>query len=188
MSKVGLVFSPAAIAFIASVLICGQAVAAQQEPAVPALDLSSDIQSPGSEALITISLSAQEGVTIGKAVAEITYPGKILEFLEARRGLSAEAVEAEVAAVTENPAADQSTVRVTIAAKEGDWIPSGILAELHFKIVEKAPDETPAALKNKVSAWSDKTPPTLIEPITGKDGEIKITANPPVFACFFYMH
>lgn len=177
------------VAFVASALMCGQVVASPQESAGPSLDLSSDVEGPGYEVTITVYLRVPEDVRVGKAISEITYPFKILEFIEAIRGLSAEAVAAKVTAITEALDGDSSVLRVTIAAKEGESIPQGILADLRFKISEEVPaDDTTVPLINQVSAWSDEIPPNPIESITGEDGAVTISANPPVFACFFYMH
>lgn len=177
------------VAFVASALMCGSVVASPQDSAGPSLDLSSDVEGPGYEVAITIYLRVPEGVGVGKAISEITYPIKTLEFVEAIRGLSAEAVAAKVTAVTEALDGDSSILRVTIAAKEGESIPQGILADLRFKISEEVPaDDTTVPLINQVSAWSDEIPPNPIESITGEDGAVTISANPPVFACFFYMH
>lgn len=177
------------VAFVASALMCGQVVASPQESAGPSLDLSSDVEGPGYEVTITVYLRVPEDVRVGKAISEITYPFKILEFIEAIRGLSAEAVAAKVTAITEALDGDSSILRVTIAAKEGESIPQGILADLRFKISEEVPaDDTTVPLINQVSAWSDEIPPNPIESITGEDGAVTISANPPVFACFFYMH
>ncbi len=82
------------VAFVASALMCGQVVASPQESAGPSLDLSSDVEGPGYEVTITVYLRVPEDVRVGKAISEITYPFKILEFIEAIRGLSAEAVAA----------------------------------------------------------------------------------------------
>ena len=181
--------SLAVMAFMAWALMSGQVGAAPQDSIAPTLDLSSDIESPGYEVTITLNLRSPEGVAISKAVSEITYPGESLEFVEVIRGLSAEAIGAEVTAEAGDSGSEASMLRVTIAAKEGDSIPSGILADLRFKISEEAPaDETKVPLKNKVFAWSDQVPPTPIESITGEDGEVTISATPPVFACFFYLH
>ena len=177
---------------LAGVLSAGNGIAASQEaaPSAPALDLSSDIQSPGSEVSLTLSLSVPDGVEIGKVISEITYPGKLLIFEEAKRGLSAEAIGAEVNAVLEPSASnpDDSVLRVTVTAKADDSIPPGMVADLMFKISEKAPNEQSIPLKNKVTAWTPKAPPMPVESMTGKDGEVQVTATPPVFACFFYMH
>ena len=165
-----------------------QEPAGLQEPTKTSLDLSSDIQSAGSEVVLTLSLSTPSGVEVGKAVSEVTYPPKLLVFQEVRRGLSAEAVGAEVKADNKPADAENSVLTVTITAKEGDFIPPGMLADLVFVIAKDAPQEKLVPLKNKVSAWTAKTPPTAIAEMTGKDGEVQITATPPVFACFFYMH
>jgi hypothetical protein len=189
MQRLGLGTALTVMAFIAWASMGGQVGAAPQNSSAPALDLSSDIEGPGYEVTLTLNLRVPEGVAISKAVSEITYPGNLLSFVEAMRGLSAEAAGAEVMAEAEDPGGETAILRVTIAAKEGDSIPSGILADLRFKISEEAPaDETKVPLKNKVFAWSDQVPPTPIESITGEDGEVTISATPPVFACFFYMH
>ena len=177
------------MAFIAWALIGQQVGAALQDSSAATLDLSSDVESPGYEITLRLSLRVPEGVAIGKAVSEITYSGKLLLFQEAMPGLSADAAGAEVTAVLQDAGEETSILEVTIAAQEGNSIPAGIIAEIRFMISEEAPaDETKVPLKTKVSAWSDQVPPTSIEPITGKDGEVTISATPPVFACLFYMH
>ncbi|MBI2820963.1 MAG: hypothetical protein HYX74_01940 [Acidobacteria bacterium] len=183
------------VALAAIMLLAGSRAVASpqespQEPAAPALDLSSDIQSRGSEVALTLSLTVPDGVEIGKVVSEIAYPGSLLVFEEARRGLSAEAVAAEITAEpqTSDTNPEESMLRVTITAKEGEWLPAGMMADLMFKISEQAPEETTIALKNRVAAWTAEAPPAPVESITGKDGQVQVTANPPVFACFFYMH
>ncbi len=177
------------VAFVASALMYGQDIASLQESVGPSLDLSSDIEGPGWEVTITVNLRVPVDVRVGKAMSEITYPIKTLEFIEAIRGLSAEAVGAKVTAVTEALDGDYSILRVTIAAKEGESIPQGIVADLRFMISEEVlADDTTVPLINQVSAWSDEIPPNPIESITGEDGAVTISANPPVFACFFFMH
>ena len=189
MNRLAVVRSLAVIASIALALTGGPALAAPQQTAGPALNLSSDIEGPGYEVTITINLRLSEGVGIGKAMSEIVYPGKTLEFIEAIRGLSAEAVGAEVSASTEDLDGDTSILTVSITAQEGVSLPQGVLADLRFMISEAAPaDETMIPLINQVSAWSDEIPPNPIESITGENGAVTITATPPVFACFFYMH
>ena len=188
VKRLVVVQSLAVIASIVSALMGGP-VAVLQQSSGPALNLSSDIEGPGWEVTITVNLRVPEGVGVGKAMSEISYPGKTLEFIEAIRGLSAEAVGAEVTASTEALDDDTSILTVSITAKEGESIPQGVLADLRFMISEEVPaDETTVPLINQVSAWSDETPRTPIESVTGQDGQVTITANPPVFACFFYMH
>jgi hypothetical protein len=167
----------------------GPIVAAPQQTAPVALNLSSDIEGPGYEVTITLNLRLSGDVEVGKAVSKISYPGKTLEFIEVMRGLSAEAVGAEVTAVTEDLDGDTSILTVSITAQEGDSLPQGVLADLHLMISEEAPaDETTIPLINQVSLWSDETPRVPIESATGEHGAVTITADPPVFACFFYMH
>ena len=171
----------------AAALSAGE-IAARQGASAPALDLSSDVQSPGADVAVTLGFTVPDGVEVSKVVSDITYPGKLLEFQEAKRGLSAEAIEAELSTTTgpSDTSPENRVLRVTIAAKPGEWLPAGMLADLTFKISKQAPKETTVTLKNKVTAWTNKGAP--VASITGKDGEITVTANPPVFACFFYMH
>jgi hypothetical protein len=181
--------SLAVIAFIAFALVGRTAVAAPQQTSTVSLNLSSDIEGPGYEVTITVNLRVPDGVGVGKAVSEISYPGKILEYIEAIRGLSAEAVGADLTASTEALDGDTSILTVSITANEGGSLPQGVLADLRFMISAEAPaDETTIPLVNQVSAWSDQTPRTPIESVSGEDGQVTITADPPIFACFFYMH
>jgi hypothetical protein len=167
--------------------VMGGRTAAAQDSSAPALELGTDLQAPGNIALISLTLRVPEGVTVGKTLGEVSYPSKLVAFEEVQRGLSAEAAGAEVTAATA-AGADTSIVRVTVATKPGGQIPSGAIAELHFKVLEPAAKEKTVPLKLKASAWSDKTPPAPIEPVKASDGQIEITATAPLPACFFYMH
>lgn len=177
------------VTFAALILSGGAVLATPQQSVAPALNLSSDIEGPGYEVTITVNLRVPDGTGISKVMSVISYPGKFLKFTEVIRGLSAEAVGAKVTSSVEDLNDNTSALTVSIAVEDGESIPQGVLADLRFKISEDAPaDETVIPLVNKVSAWSNEIPPTPIESITGQDGEITITANPPIFACFFYMH
>lgn len=162
----------------------------QEVATATSLDLSSDTQTPGSEVILALTLSIPDGVNVGAAVSKVIYPSKLLTFTEGRRGLSAEAVGAEFNTVvkTDETNPESSVLEVTVSGKPGDPLPSGILAELAFKISQDAPLEQNIVLKNTVQVMTAEDPPKPIEAVTGKDGEVKVTENPPVFACFFYMH
>ena len=102
--------------------------------------------------------------------------------------MSAQAASAEVRAVVEvdeqNP--EDSVVTVTVSTPEGQFIPSGVIADLAFTISEDAAVEQIIKLKNVVRALTTDNRP--VDPIAGTEGEIQVTATPPIFACFFYMH
>ncbi|MBI3940724.1 MAG: hypothetical protein HY315_07805 [Acidobacteria bacterium] len=186
------VFQPRlrAVVILIAALACGSKESAAQGPSGLALDLSSDTESPGSEITLRLSLRVPEGVQIAKAESEITYPGQLLAFREARPGSSAKAVGAEVSATRQavNANFENSVLRITISAKPGGSIPAGTLASLIFKISENAPSEGTITLNNKVSAWTPQSPSVPVQFIAGKDGEVKVIDSPPIFACFFYMH
>jgi hypothetical protein len=178
----------ALMALVGGVCLGVPAATAAQESNETTLELSADAQSPGSVALISLTLRVPQGVAVGKAVSEISFPAKVLTLEEARRGLSAEGAGADVSAETLPPSGDTATIRITVTAKPGEPLPSGAIAELRLKVLDDAPNEVTVPLKIQASAWSDTNPPKPLAPVVGKDGEVEVTANPPVFACFFYMH
>ena len=77
---------------------------------------------------------------------------------------------------------------MTVSTRQKGAIPSGMIADLVFTISEDAPIELTIPLGNVVSALTTDDPPRPVDPITGKGGEIVVSATSPVFACFFYMH
>ena len=157
---------------------------------VTRLDLGFDTEQPGHEVVMPLILDLPEGVEVGTAVSRITFPTQLLSFGGATAGLSAQAAGAEVSAVEEvddqNP--ENTFITVTVSTAPGGAIPSGMLADLIFTISEDAPLEQTITLENVVTAFTSEDPPRPVDPIMGNEGEIVVTATPPVFACFFYMH
>ncbi len=153
------------------------------------LNLGSDIQTPGAEAFVALSLDALAGVSVGTLASEITFPNQDLSFLEARRGLAAEAAGADISAVVKADPADaaHSILRLTVTTKGENRIPNGIVADLAFMISEEATLGT-IQLENKPSAMTNGDPVQPIESLTGTDGSVEVSETPPVFVCFFYMH
>jgi len=184
-----------AMTLISLSLVPGTGTATAQEEGTPRrraarLDLGFGQSPPGSHVSIPITLTLPRGVEIGSATNEITFPVQLLSFQEARKGLAAEVVEAEV--TTEVKQDDQdpesSILKVTIEGKAGMAIPRGVLVDLVFNISEQAQLGETIVLKNAASAVSPDDPPQPIDPVTGSDGEIVIDETAIVFACFFYMH
>ena len=139
---------------------------------------------------MAIVLQAADGVEVGTTISEVTFPNKLLTFEDVRKGLSAEASSAEISAVetVDDQNREYSTVKVTISSPPGGAIANGIVADLVFTISEDAPLEEAIELKNVAMVLTTDDPPNSVEPITGKTGEVLVTASPPIFACFFYMH
>ena len=180
----------AALLIMAGPVFSTHALAQQEGQKVTSMNLGFDVQQPGHEVFIPLILDVPDGVEVETAVSEVTFPNQLLSFNEVASGLSAQAVSAEVRAVVEvderNP--ENSIVTVTVSTAKGQPIPSGVIADLAFTISEDAVVEQTIQLKNVVRAFNTDDPPGPVAPITGAEGEVQVTANPPVFACFFYMH
>jgi hypothetical protein len=173
-------------ALVLSVFVYGP-VATTQEPAQPELTLTDDLQSPGKSTLISLSVRAREGVAVSKVVSEISYRGDVLLFQEVIRGLSAEAVQADVKAIARPRDGENASVEVTVTAKEGSEIPNGVIADLRFKVADDAPTGTTVTLSHKGSVWAKGAmEPIDMVKVTGS--KIEISATAPLPACFFYMH
>ncbi|MCH7802540.1 MAG: hypothetical protein IH937_00530 [Acidobacteria bacterium] len=184
-----------AMTLISLSLVSGTGTTTAQEEGTPRrravrLDLGFGQSPPGSHVSIPIILTLPRGVKIGSATNEITFPTQLLSFQEARKGLAAEVVEAEVTTeVKQNDQDPESSIlKVTIEGKAGMAIPRGVLVDLVFNISEQAQLGETIVLKNFASAVSPDDPPQPIDPVTGNDGEIVIDETAIVFACFFYMH
>ena len=164
-------------------------VLGQETGQVTSLDLGFDTEQPGHEVIMPLILDLPEGVEVGTLVSQITFPTQQLSFVEVTPGLSAQAAGAEVSAVEtvddQNP---ENTIITVTASTNGGAIPSGMIADLIFTISEDSSLEMTVTLENEVSAFTTEDPPRPVEPVAGRAGEILVTATPPVFACFFYMH
>ncbi len=178
----------ASLIILAGPIFSTHALAQEEGRKVTSMNLGFDIQQPGHEVFIPLILDVPEGVEVETAISEVTFPNQLLSFNEVASGLSAQAANAEVRAVVEvdeqNP--EDSVVTVTVSTEKGQSIPSGVIADLAFTISEDAALEQTIKLKNVVRALT--TDDGSVDPITGTEGEIQVTATPPVFACFFYMH
>ena len=143
---------------------------------------------PGGQITLILVLSAPTGRPIGSAVSQVHFPGSILSFREARDGLSALAVDAEVRAAAKEQAGDggESLLEVTVSSREGKAIPNGILAELVFEVSADAADGM-ITLKNVARAFTPDEPPGAVEPVSGNQEMVQISKT-ALFACFFYMH
>ena len=181
---------PAAILVVAGAVSSTPAWGQTQAAEATRLDLGFDTEQPGHEVVMPLMLDLPEGVEVRTAISEISFPTDLLSFGGVSAGLSAQAAGAEVNAVEkpddQNP--ENTLVTVTVSTQQEGAIPSGMIADLVFTISEDAPIELAIPLGNVVSALTTDDPPRPVDPITGKEGEIVVSATSPVFACFFYMH
>ncbi len=145
----------------------------------------------GKRVLVSLTLTAPDGVRVGMTANEVTFPRNLLHFDEALPGLSAGLVGADVAATvrTDDQRADNTVVEVTVTGKKGSAIPNGVVAILAFTLAENAPPDKTVTLPNRARAMSADDPPRPIQPVSGKAGEVEMLAAPPtIISCFFYMH
>ena len=152
------------------------------------VSLGYDLGLAGRPASLIIELDAPEGVRVGTTVNEVTFPTKWLKFEEVRGEESAEVkTTSSVKSDPENK--DNSVVQITVTAKQGVVLPNGKIATMVFKVSDDAKGPEVLKLKNVARALSTSVPPSPIEPVTGRDGEIELPDAPPAaYACFFYMH
>jgi len=163
---------------------------AQQEGAtVSRLHVGFDKSTPGQLAFIPLILSSAEGVEIGKIIAEISFPTLWLSFEEARKGASANSVNAELQTAVrtgdENP--ENSILEVIVTSEANKAIPSGIVVRFIFQISDLALTGEIIELTNRAEAFTTDDPPQPVD-LTAENGEIETLDIPLMFACFFYMH
>jgi len=163
--------------------------APQEAAKVSRLNLGFDKSTPGEQAYIPIILSLADGVEIGKIITEISFPTERLSFEEARKGASADSVDAQLQSAVkmddENP--DNSILEVIVTSEANKAIPSGIVVRLIFQISDLAPTGEMIELTNRAEAFTTDDPSQPVD-LTVGNGEIETLDIPVMFACFFYMH
>ena len=152
------------------------------------VDVGFDMGEPGLTVSLPIQLNAPEGIQVGTTVNEVAFPAQYLQFEEVRPGAFAEAeVTASLKEDAENE--DNTIVQVTVTAKPGETLPNGVAAFIVFKITDEAPGHETLKLRNVARALDTSVPPSPVEPVTGRDGEIELLGSTPaVIICFFYLH
>ena len=152
------------------------------------VDLGFDIGEAGVEVSLSIQLKAPDGVQVGTTVNDVAFPTKWLQFQEVRVGPSTEAkVASSLKLDGENQG--EEIVTVTVTAVQDTTLTNGIVAFVVFKVAEEVPEAQVVKLKNVARALNTSVPPSPIEPVTGRDGEIELLASTPaIIVCFFYMH
>ena len=166
-----------------------QSESSPSEDIAAKLDLGFDEEIPGAEVFVAVSLDVPSGVSVGTVMTETSFPNSQLSFLEVRRGLSAEAAGADVSAVVEEDPNDpaNSILRLTVTTQGRRSLPSGVVADIAFKISEETAVGTMILLENHPTALTAEDPPQPTA-VTGTDGSIQVSETSPVFVCFFYMH
>ncbi len=170
--------------------LCPSRLMAQGTSDTGRFSLGLDKASSGEQTYLPIILSPPtSGGGIIRVVAEISFSSDLLTFVEILSTGSEETantrLEAEVRTDDNQPTI--STLEVTISNPDGGALPSGVVANLNFQILEQPPLGTIAKLTSKATFWNVENPARSIQAET-TDGEVEILEIPGLFACFFYMH
>ena len=172
----------------ASLLASGAASPQQIEKPVTRVDLGFDLGQAGGAVSLPIDLAAPDGVRVGATTNEVTFPSRLFKFDAARKD---DSIEADVKAELKDDGSKtgKAVVQVTVTAVRGRTLPNGTIARLAFHVLKDAKGPEKVTLANIARASSATAPPSELESVTGKDGEIELLEAPPtVIACFMYMH
>ena len=168
-------------------------LAPQQAPLAkaPSVIAGFDQSSPGQVVSVPLILDVPEGFKVGRITSEITFPAGQVVFQEAKPAPAGELAGAKVnATVAEENANPQNWVLTLVITADGkEALRSGVVANLDFKISEKATVGESIKLKNVARMMTNEDPPRSVDSVESQDGEIQISETPPVItSCFFYMH
>lgn len=167
------------------------AEARAQDPAarpLPRVTLAQSVGPADGAVAVPLQLAGREDRPLGSVTLRIQLP-ESLTFTSAEIGGLGISIGAE--ATTKTQTKDGATVvEVTIAAPATDGVrpplPDGPIAQLMFKLAKGLKPETVIPVKFEASALAPGADAVPVA-VSAVPGEI-IVANPPVIACFFYMH
>lgn len=159
---------------------------AQRKPTAQ-IDLGVDVVTPGNQALLPVTLSTSEDPQVAKVSLEVSFPAKIISFASAARGPAAEASAAQIEAKLRPAGPDAGEKLLVVEVSASKAIPQGVLLKLVFDVSQDAEQEKPIELKNLRQKAELVTGEAL--EAQGIGGTITVvSADSPIFACFFYMH
>lgn len=166
-------------------------------PALPRLAIDTQTGVPGTNVVVPLYFSPPQAVELRAISVEIEWVSKNLKFVRLEKGISAEAIGAQVNGKVTGPtqeakSIEHSTLRIDVTtdkdAKKG--IPDGLLAYLTFQV---SADAQPFAIElrpklvsaESVGAAGKKF--TQAEVQTGKVN-VELPGLPPYVTCFFFSH
>lgn len=165
-----------------------------QAPAEPAVTvgLGEGAAPPGSAAVVPLTLSAPDGIAVGRLSVKVRVPTGELAFGKIDPSGLAVGVGAKVTAETRAAGNGVTELSIEIlagadGARAGAALPPGPVAYLTFTVSEKASSGTDVPLTLEATVTSAGAPPRDIAPVGRKAGTVTVS-EPPVPACFFYMH
>lgn len=161
---------------------------AAQEQAEQAVELylGFDTTMPGAKAYLTLTFTAN-GAKVGKVTSEVSFPKKLLTFVEAKRSQAGDDAEADLSAEVKEDGKDPELSILTVQVSAKKEIPNGPLVNLQFSVAPSA-KEGVIKLKNAVKATTLKG--DEVKGAKGNAGELTVNAQPvaPLQVCFFFSH
>ena len=173
-------------ALLASVL------AASQKPTAVSLGDVSSL--PDTQVMVPLYFTPNPPETkAGRLSATIRFENQRVRFLRAEKGIVLESIQGTVAVKEESDTgnAQQSVLRMEIAAGGEERLREGVLLFLTFAIKADAPAGTTVTLQlQDLQAGSLEAPARAIEPLAAKNGTIQVIKpeEVPYTSCFFFTH
>ena len=154
----------------------------QPEPGIR-LDLGTSSAGPGDVVSLPLDFSAVGDPQVATISSEISFPSKLISFVEASMGSAAESAELKINARLHTANEEQSVLHIEILAPS--TLPQGEVLKLSFRISEEAPLNDEIVLENQRQEVLSVKGERL--EVRGADGIILVAVE-PLFTCFFYMH
>ena len=156
---------------------------AMSAPAVT-VEIGIATAAPGEKISIPLSLSPGEEQATHISL-EISFPSKLISFVEASKGAANESREVSIKAVSRpgDTGKGEDILRVEISSATPK--PPGKLVQLAFQVSKQAELNDEINLKN-LNVVVRKQDGTALE-ARGSDGLVTVLSG-SLFACFFYMH
>lgn len=179
----------AAAGFLTCVLgvVVPGAALAQSGRAAPVnnarLDLGLLVAARDAPVEFKLTLRLPEGITVGKAEAELRFPKNRLEFVAPRPAPKGVQVKVE-------PQAEQDghgVLKIVAESPDGPIV-AGVLTTLVFRVTKDAPENTAVQVPLKARLWAHPDTSDEITPVDTYEGRVMIQDAATFFGCFFYMH
>ena len=155
---------------------------AQPEPSIR-LELGFSSGGPGETVSLPVNFSAVGDPQVATISYGISFPSKLISFVEANRGSAVESMEPKIKARLNTSNEEQSVLHIEVSVPS--TLPQGEVLKLSFRISEEAPLNDEIVLENQRQEVLSVKGERL--EVRGADGII-LVATEPLFTCFFYMH
>jgi hypothetical protein len=144
----------------------------------PVLTIVPDLEVP-----VPVNINAP-GDGLVSLTVEVGYPGKFLEYVGDKPGVTVERAKGKVR-VAQKPGTDAAEEQVlTVEIESPQPLVAGTMVTLNFRPTDAVVERTEVPIRS-ISRRAKTASGKELEP-QGTDG--KVTLTPMVFSCFFYMH